>query len=120
MKNITLLYKYLYLVFGILIGAWHLYFGTFSIFVFRENEPILSWLTIMSGPILTLPAVLIGITKPRISSWCLFCGSTLSLFFMGVSEGFHGGYLLRFAVYVNLPMYILGIINLMLKKQYSQ
>lgn len=119
MKNAQLLYKYVYLLLGALIGGWHFYFGTISIFVFHENEPFSSWLIVVSGPILTLPAYLVGIIKPRISCWCFLLGSTLSLFLMCLSEGFHGSYLVRFFVYINLPMYTLAAMNLMRSKRYA-
>jgi hypothetical protein len=100
-----------YTVIGVLIGIWHLYMGSMAIFVFRENEPLLSWLTIFLGPLLTFPAFLIGFRAPLVATWCLFVGATSSLFFMVMSEGLQGDHLLRFAVFVSLPMYALAALS---------
>lgn len=121
MNNITVsvlskFIKIAYLLLGIVIGISHLRFGLLSIFTFRENEHWLYWLVIILGPLLTLPAILIGLRRPRTAAWCLFCGATLSLFFMWISEGLHGEHVFRFAIKISAPMYILAIMCLVREK----
>lgn len=111
--------KYLYFILGILTGMWHLYLGTLSIFLFRHNEPWTSWLMVIVGPLFTLPMVLIGLKIPRISSWCLFCGASLSLFLLAISKDVNGDRVpvLNFALMVSAPMYILAITRLVRGKE---
>ena len=111
-----LIFKRIYLLLGIPIGIWHFYLGTLSIFLFREKEPLLSWLMIISGPILTLPLVLIGLRKPSIAAWCLFGGAILSLLSMVISEGLNGEHVAAFALIISGPMFLLGLVCLIRQK----
>lgn len=105
-----------YLILGVVIVILHLRFGLLSIFTFRENEHWLSWVMIILGPLLTFPAFLIGFRHSRVAAWSLFCGATLSLFFMLISEGLHGEHVFRFAIKVSAPMYLLAIMCLLREK----
>jgi hypothetical protein len=108
----------LYSLLGIVISLWHLYLGSMSIFLFRNNEPWTSWLVMISGPLLTLPMFLIGFKRPRISSWGLFCGASLSLFLMTISKDVSGDSVpvLNYALMVSVPMYLLAIMCLLREK----
>ncbi len=109
--------KIAYLILGVVIVILHLRFGLLSIFTFVENEHWLSWLIIILGPLLTPPAFLIGLRRPRTAAWCLFCGASLSLLFMWFSEGLHGEHVFRFAIKISAPMYLLAIMCLVREKE---
>ena len=104
--------KCAYTLVGILITIWELRIGMLSLFTFREHEAALSWWIVFSGPLFTLPMFLVGLRSPRISSWCFFFGATLALLLMVISEGVQGEHILRFALMVSMPMYLLAILGL--------
>jgi hypothetical protein len=64
------------LAFG--IGVFHFFQGFMSIFVFKENEPLLSWVRMLSGPISTLPATITAIFDRRLGGYWLISGGELS------------------------------------------
>lgn len=113
-KNIG---KTIFLAIGIAVGVWHLYVGTISIFVFKENETLISWLIIASGPLVTLPATILGIRYARVSAALLICGASLTEILMAISEGLQGEHVLRYGLYISLPMYMLAFWSLMLSRQ---
>lgn len=106
-----LMIVYSYFIFGIIVGIWHIYLGALSIFLFVNNEHLISWLIVVFGPFITLPAIITGLKSMRMSALFLFCGATLSLLFMGISEGVRGEHMLYFIFKISTPMYLLAIIG---------
>ena len=113
-KNIG---KNIFMAVGIAVGLWHFYVGTISIFVFKENEPLISWFIIASGPLVTLPATLLGIRFARVSATLLICGASLTEILMTICEGLQGEHVLKYGIYISLPMYILAFWSLILNRQ---
>lgn len=121
MKSTTInVIKYLYVIIGIVIGCWHLRIGMLAIFLFRENEQILSWLIVLSGPLLTLPSIIIGIKKLKIAALCLLCGSIVSLVIMIITEGFGGEHILQFIIKITMPMLLLATIGYVIGKRVEE
>jgi hypothetical protein len=77
--------KYILLAIGILVASSHLWLGLKAIFVFRNNEPLSTWIFVLLGPLSTLPAVVVGFFWPKIGGTWLIIGSILS-FFLGQLE----------------------------------
>src|SRR5205085_905376 len=49
-----------------------------SIFLFKNGEPITSWMAIISGPLSTLPADFLSAFKPKLGGYWLIAGSLVS------------------------------------------
>ena len=73
--------RYILLFTGILLGCAHLWLALKAMFVFRTDEPSSTWNFIVSGPLSTLPAVIIGYFWPKIGGGWLILGSVLSFSF---------------------------------------
>jgi hypothetical protein len=101
------------LAFG--IGVFHLFQGFMSIFVFKENEPILSWVCMLSGPVSTLPATITAIFNRKLGGYWLISGGVLSgiLFIWWTSIVQSWFYILI----VTAPMIFLGAAFLRLPKK---
>ena len=52
--------KYILLLAGIVLGCAHLWLALKAMFVFRNDEPSSTWNFIISGPLSTLPAVIVS------------------------------------------------------------
>lgn len=103
--------KYALLLVGILIGCAHLWFAIKAMFVFRNDEPFAMWIFIVSGPLSTLPAVIVGFFWPKIGGTWLILSSILSFFFALAGIQINGNLqqmLWYFASY-SAPMLALGI-----------
>src|SRR5258708_28105946 len=48
-------------------------------FVFRNGEPLSSWLTVICGPLSTLPAVIWSIPRPKTGAYWLIAGGIIAL-----------------------------------------
>ena len=73
--------KYILLLAGIALGCAHLWLALKAMFVFRNDEPSSTWNFIMSGPLSTLPAVIVSYFWPTIGDTWLIVGSVLSFLF---------------------------------------
>lgn len=108
------LIRYILLSVGIIIGFFHLKQGLKAMFVFRTNEPISMWISIIAGPLSTLPAVLLSFFLPKIGGVWLICGSILSaVAFLITTHTFRdiSWYLLGYS----FPMFIFGVVALKVK-----
>ena len=100
------------------VGIFHLKQGLLAIFVFKNNEPISSWILILSGPVSTLPATITGIFNRKVGGWWLIAGSviSLSLFFIITEDKTN----LTFFLINVLPMLLIGICFLKLRSEKSE
>src|SRR5438105_11513401 len=71
---------------GIAVGLWHQFIGGRSLFTFRNNEPLSSFVIIFAGPLSTLPATLLAIFRPAWGATWLIGGGFLSLVAFVASE----------------------------------
>jgi hypothetical protein len=121
MNNITKnMIKILYIIIGIIIGYWHLRTGMLAIFLFSEHEQILSWLLILSGPLITLPSIIISIKKMKMGALILLGGSIVSLFTMMISEGYRADHIQQFIIKITIPMLILAIIGYIIDEKFGE
>jgi hypothetical protein len=98
---------------GSVVGALHIWMAITSVFVFRQDEPISSWITILAGPFSTLPATWTGGFRHRVAAIWLIGGAVVStLFFLPGG----GQYLAPFLLAVAVPMVCLGLGFLYLHK----
>ncbi len=68
----------LLLLFAVPLGIWHWKLGNAGIFVFRNGEPLSSWVAVISGVLSTLPLVVLSIWSPRWGGWGLLVGAVVS------------------------------------------
>lgn len=89
------------------IGIFHFFEGSMSIFVFKENEPLLSWVCMLSGPISTLPATIAAIFNRKVGGYWLITGGAISgLSFIWWTKIIESWF---FILIVTVPMIFLGI-----------
>ena len=102
------------LIAGLAIGIWHLWFAAQALFVFGEDEPVGSWVSVLVGPGSTLAAVALATRRPSLAGgWLLLAGVVaLAVFSAGTSvdRAMVQAFLLR----ITLPMVVLGILLLVL------
>jgi len=110
-KDIECFLRYILLLAGILLGCTHLWLALKAMFVFRNDEPSSTWNFIMSGPLSTLPAVIVSYFWPTIGGTWLIFGSVLSFLFaiasMQTDRNLHD-IVWYFTAYSG-PMLVLGI-----------
>ena len=103
--------KYILLLVGIVLGCAHLWLALKAMFVFRSDEPASTWNFIVSGPLSTLPAVIVSYFWPKIGGTWLIVGSVLSFLFaiasMQTDRNLHD-IVWYFTAYSG-PMLVLGI-----------
>ena len=99
------------LVFGLPVGLFHWYLAAQVIFVFRQSEPVSSWVALLTGPTITLPLVVLGLWFPKWAGIFLIIGSILSGYATSIgtsSEDMHD-LVVEVIRIIAAPMAILGI-----------
>src|SRR4029453_7786577 len=102
---------------GIALGVWHLNLALQAIFVFRADEPIFSWIAILTGPASTLPAALVAFFAKRIGGYWLVGGGLLSFLVFAIGEHGTTENLFPFLSRISLPMMSIGAIVVYLPKR---
>jgi hypothetical protein len=97
---------------GLTIGWYHLRLALKSIFVFKNNEPLASWLCMISGPLSTLPATVLSIFKRKIGGYWLIIGGTVSFITFLILRPTDP---VAFGEKISLPMIVLGVLFLLLR-----
>ncbi len=84
-------FPYIFFVLSFAIALLHFKYAIKALFVFRNAETVFVWLTILAGPLSTLPVVICSIVAPRIGAMWLVCGSAVSsISFAASSDAGHG------------------------------
>jgi hypothetical protein len=101
---------------GITLGIPHHMLAIRSLFVFRNDEPLSSFVIIMAGPLTTLPAVLLAIFRRSWGATWLVAGSLLSLGVVIATEIANGKTIVdinslavRYFVTIAIPMLAVGV-----------
>jgi len=100
------------LIAGGVIGLWHIKLGVKALFVFKENERVMAWICMLTGPISTLPSILFALFKPRLAGlWLIFSGgiSFLAFLIWGGSSSINFGIIFEFLIKFSGPMIALGV-----------
>ena len=63
---------------GLAMGVWHFRLAWVSMFVFRNDEPMSSWVWVYSGLMSTLPLMVLSIWRPRWAAVGLLLGSAVA------------------------------------------
>lgn len=101
--------KYSLLVIGIIVGSIHLRMGLKTMFVFSNNEPISTWFFVLSGPLSTLPAVVVSFLWPRVGGTWLIFGSIFSLIAFMVGTMRDTQSIMWYFINYSAPMFMLGL-----------
>lgn len=96
-------------ILGVLLGLWHLRLATQAVFVFRESEPIASWLAIVLGPAATLFLGILAIFLRKVGGIALIVCGVAALIFFVVSDEPSREHVTSFLVQISLPMVVIGI-----------
>lgn len=108
--------KLILIIFSLLIGIWHLGVALKALFVFRENESFLMWITILIGPLSTFPATLASFRWFRMGGFWLVCGgivSLTSLIFLDAPNNIT--YVIQYFIKYSTPMILLGLLALLVR-----
>ena len=110
--------KYFFFIVALTIALIHLKYGIKALFVFTNYEPFSLFLTLIFGPLSTLPALVIGLFWTRIGALWLILGSITSFILIIpslVPKGINGifYYFLRFSG----PMLLIGLFLFYLRKK---
>ena len=108
-----------------IVGCIHFDIGLRAIFVFRNNEPLTSWIALIAGPFSTLPATFLALFKRRFGGYWLIAGGliTLAMLFVSKDISFDDVSLLEVAIRVALICLLpigLGLSFVYLSKEQKQ
>jgi hypothetical protein len=92
-------------IIAFVVGLYHLRLGLTAIFVFKNNEPLSSWICIISGPLSTLPATITAIFNKKLAGFWLVLGGILS-FATILPDREH---MLSILVVFAVPMILIGL-----------
>ena len=104
--------KWIVVLVGVLVGAYHAWLAVKAIFVFRNNEPLSTWIFTLAGPLSTLPASVAGIVNMKTSGLWLIVGSVVSFIAAMVTAGSNADIdtAIWFLRTYSGPMFVLGIL----------
>ena len=96
------------IAFGVLVGLWHMKLALEAVFVFRNEEPLASWFTVVLGPGFPLLGVLIASVIPRWGGAMLIAGEAIAFaIFAGARDALDAAP--RFLQMFTLPSILLGV-----------
>jgi hypothetical protein len=101
---------------GIALGIWHLLLAMKAIFLFKTGEPFSSWLAIVAGPCMTLPAIIVSCFKDKMGGILLIIGGLVSLISISVNVHFDRETIFPFSYMISAPMLAIGVFFLLTKK----
>lgn len=101
---------------GVILGIWHHLIGGRALWLFRNDEPVSSWVIVLAGPLSTLPATLLAGLRRQWGACWLIAGGLVSLGVVLADEIMKGEPILqivsagfRYSTTISLPMIILGV-----------
>ena len=104
---------------ALIVGIWHGYIASQALFVFREDEPITSWLAILLGPATTLFASILAIVMRKTGGiWLIGSGAAAFLAFI-VGEGKITEHVTPFLFQISAPMIALGAAFILVTKYFA-
>jgi hypothetical protein len=112
--NFKLIIRYIFLSIGIIVGIFHLKQGLKAMFVFRANEPISMWVSVIAGPLSILPAVLVSFFLPKVGGLWLICGSIVSIVAF-LTTTYTVRDIVWYLLAYSFPMFIFGFVALKVK-----
>ena len=95
------------IILGVCMGIVHLFWSVATLFVFKEGEPLTSWIAVMAGPVLTMPAFIISFLVHRIGGSLLIAGGITSFVALVIGYGLSVE-VIYFGLLISVPMLILG------------
>jgi hypothetical protein len=110
--------KNCFFIIAFLIALIHLKYGIKALFVFTNYEPFSLFLTLVLGPLSTLPALVIGLFWKRIGALWLILGSVISFVLIIpslVPKGIYG--IFYYFLMFSGPMLLIGLFLLYLRKR---
>jgi hypothetical protein len=107
-----------FLLFAVPLGLWHWYLAASAIFVFREGEPIASWIAILIGPALTLPLAILSLWNGRAAAWGLVSAAVVSGLATAMVGGMEepAGLLFGLATLTSGPILVTGLACLVIAR----
>jgi hypothetical protein len=97
-----------------IVGVWHGKLAMQALFVFRENEPVTSWLAIVLGPATTLVATVLTIFMRKTGGIWLIGSGIAAVFAFIAGEGKMTEHVTPFFMQISLPMLVVGVALLLL------
>lgn len=104
---------------AIALGVWHLALALQAIFVFQTDEPVISWIAILTGPASTLPAALVAVFAERAGGCWLVVAGVLSFLVFAVGERGAMENLFPFLSRISIPMILIGAVVIYLPRRRS-
>ncbi len=101
---------------GCAVGVLHLWLAATAIFLFKTGEPWTSWVSIICGPVSTLPAVVLSLFNRRAAGIWLIAGSFFSFGAFLMGEGGVTDNVFPYIWMMAAPMFVMGVIMVMLAK----
>jgi hypothetical protein len=94
---------------GLVIATWHVTVAVKALFVFRENEPLTSWLALFLGPGLTVLGCLLAFVRPFAGGATVLAGGLLGAAAFLIGEGGRTEYIRSYFLQFTAPMLAIGI-----------
>jgi hypothetical protein len=101
---------------GIAVAAWQTSVAMEAIFVFRNNEPVTSWLAVGLGPLLTLLGCILALFHRLAGGITVIAGGLLSAIAFLIGEGGVTEYLPPYLLKFTAPILIVGAVLLLLSR----
>ena len=98
--------KLILLVVGVIVGTWQCFISLQTIFVMRDEWPLL--VALLIGPLSIIPAVLVGLWRPRSSGWWLISGGIAFFALTSLHKGIESVQIENAFFLFSLPMILLG------------
>ena len=96
------------IVVALMLAAWHLHLSMRAVFLFRNDESVWSWASILIGPVMSVFAALLALIRPKWAGYCLVAGGCGSFVAFAIRENGVAEHLFPFLLKITIPMLVVG------------
>lgn len=104
---------------AVAVGVWHGYIARQAFFVFREDEPITSWLAVLLGPSSTLLASVVAVFLRKTGGVWLIASGIAAFGSFLIGEGQITEHVPPFLLQISIPMIALGAAFILVEKYFG-
>ena len=101
-------------ILGLIVAIWHTTVAMQALFVFRENEPLSSWLALVSAPALTAVGCIVAIFHRLAGGLVVMSGGLIAAVAFLIGEGGLTEHVAPYLLTFTAPVVVIAVVLILL------